>query len=344
MTGNRMKDGIGLPTRRNLLQGAGALALTSFGQAHGAARGRDVPFFVGTYNSDKGRGVFPLRYRPQTDDWSLGAPAPAVENAAFGAYSRRFGLHYLVNERDEGRVGVYRAYHDGANWTRVGDVASKGSSPCYVTLDKAERCMAVANYNSGNIAFYKLDRASGLPLEPVVRQDSGHGPNADRQAGPHAHCARFAPDQRFLYTTDLGTDQVLVYAFDARHAAIGEARTAFQAPPGTGPRHIVFHPHLPLAYLASELANSLTVLHRMSDGRLQPVQTLSTIPADFMDHNQVAHIAVNRAATRLYVSNRGHNSIAVFAMDGGGRTTLCSTSRPLATGRASFCWSKNIAG
>jgi 6-phosphogluconolactonase len=310
----------GVSTRRRILQGMSVLALAPAGRAYGAARGRDVALFVATYNSDKARGIFPLLYRPQTDEWTLCAPVEAIENASFGAYSRRFGLHYLLDERDDGRVGVYRVA--GAEWKKIGEVSTKGASPCYISLDKAERCMAVANYNSGNIAFYRLDPVSGLPLEPVVRQDSGHGPVADRQAGPHAHCARFAPDQRFLYTTDLGADQVLVYAFDARHSAIGEARTAFQAPPGTGPRHIVFHPRLPRAYLVSELANGLTVLRRLPDGKLESVQTLSTLPADFKAHNQAAHIAVNRAGTRLYVSNRGHNSIAVFALDKAGRATL----------------------
>ncbi|MGC9953557.1 MAG: lactonase family protein [Rhizomicrobium sp.] len=303
--------------RRRILQGMGALALAP---VFGAAREQDVPLFVGTYSSDKGRGLYPLLYRPASDEWSLNAPVEAIENASFGAYSRRFGLHYLLDEQDEGRVGVYRAR--GADWTRVDDVATMGSGPCYVTLDKAERCMVVANYNSGSIAFYRLDPASGLPLEPVVRQDSGHGPNVDRQAGPHAHWAGFSPDQRFLYSIDLGTDQVLAYAFDARQSEIGEAVVGFRAPPGTGPRHMVFHPRLPLVYLASELANSLTALHRLSDGRLQPVQALSTLPADFKGHNQAAHIAINRAGTRLYVSNRGHNSIAVFTLGRAGRAKL----------------------
>jgi 6-phosphogluconolactonase len=300
------------------MQGMGVFALMP--RAFGAALGRDVPLFVGTYNTDKSRGIYPLLYRPQTDEWTLGAPVASIENASFGAYSRRLGLHYLVDEQDEGRVGVYRAA--GTDWAKVGDVATKGSAPCYVTLDKAERCMVVANYNSGNVAFYRLDPDSGLPLETVVRQNSGHGPNAERQAGPHAHWVGFAPNQRFLYSIDLGTDQVLAYPFDARRGAIGEAFTAFAAPQGTGPRHMVFHPRLPLGYLASELANSLTVLHRLSDGRLDSVQTLSTVPADFTGHNQTAHIAINRAGTRLYVSNRGHNSIAIFALGRSGRAML----------------------
>jgi 6-phosphogluconolactonase len=210
----------------------------------------------------------------------------------------------------------------GADWMRVSSISTKGNSPCFVTLDKAERCMVVANYNSGNLAIYRLDPASGLPSEPDIRQDSGYGPNADRQTGPHAHCARFTPDQRFLYSTDLGTDQVLAYAFDAQRSAIGEAFTAFKAPPGAGPRHIVFHPHLPVAYLAGELANSLTVLHRLPDGRLKQMQTLSTLPADFKEHNQTAHIAINRAGTRLYASNRGHDSIAVYALGKIGQAKL----------------------
>lgn len=314
------RDGIcfGAATRRRLLQGMGSLMVMPAGRAFGAVR--EMPFFIGTY--DKNNGLVPLHYRPSTDAWSLGAPVPSIRNASFGAYSKRFDLYYLLDEQDDGQVGAYRATKRGADWARIGEVSTKGSGPCFVTLDKAERCMVVANYNSGNLAIYRLDPASGLPLEPDIRQDSGHGPNADRQAGPHAHCARFSPDQRFLYSTDLGADQVLGYAFDAQRSDVGKAFTAFEAPAGTGPRHIVFHPHLPVAYLASELANSLTVLHRLPDGRLVQTQTLSTLPPDFKEHNQTAHIAINRAGTRLYVSNRGHNSIAVFALDKTGQATL----------------------
>ncbi len=302
------------PTRRWLLRGITLSALAPY--AFGARRKPDIALFVGTSSADHGRGLVPLSYDPYADRLSAGAPIEAIRDASFAAYSRRFGLHYILDERAEGIIGIYRAV--GTDWTKIDEAPSRGDGPTYIALDKTERSMAVANYNSGSIAFYRLD-ANGMPLAPDVRQDSGHGPVADRQAGPHAHWARFSPDQGFLYTIDLGSDQVLAYPFDAENRAIGAVKTAFQAPPGSGPRHMAFHPHLPLSYLASELANTLTVLHRLPSGKLEPLQTLSTLPADFAAHNQAAHIAINRAGTRAYVSNRGHNSIAVFALENNGQ-------------------------
>jgi len=307
-------------TRRTVLGATAALALAPI---RASAATTDVQLFVGSMNSANGPGLRSLTFRPSADEWSLGASVADIQNASFGVYSRRFGLHYLLDEQEKGSIEAYRATTDGARWTHVGGVSSQGSNPCYVALDRSESCLVAANYNSGNVAFYRLNPATGMPIEPpVVLQDTGHGPNPDRQAGPHAHWARFSPDQRFLYSVDLGTDEILGCAFDQRHASLGERFTAFQAAPGSGPRHMVFHPRLPLTYVVSELANTVTVLGRARDGRLAHVQSLSSLPAEFTGHNQAAHIATNRAGTRLYVSNRGHNSLAVFAIDPSGHLKL----------------------
>ena len=318
MTSSFKKEGG--PTRRTVLGCTAALALSPF---PASAAATDVHLFVGSMNSAKGPGLCPLTLRPSTDEWSLGTTVADVENASFGVYSRRYGLHYLLDEQEQGHIDVYRAGVSGERWSRMGEVSSHGSGPCYISLDRAESCLVAANYNSGNVVFYRLDPATGLPIEPpVVLQDAGHGPNPDRQAGPHAHWARFSPDQRFLYSVDLGTDEILGCAFDQRRASLGERFIAFQAAPGSGPRHMAFHPRFPLAYLVSEIGNTVTALRRLRDGRLAQFQVLSTLPADFTGHNQAAHIAMNRAGDRLYVSNRGHNSLTVFAIDPAGHLKL----------------------
>jgi len=137
MKNQRGGDCVGAATRRRLLQGIGLLMVTSVSQAFGAVRKNTVPFFVGTY--DKNNGLFPVLYRPDTDEWSLGTPVPSIQNASFGAYSKRFGLYYLLNEQDDGQVGAYRVTNLGADWMRVSSISTKGNSPCFVTLDKAER-------------------------------------------------------------------------------------------------------------------------------------------------------------------------------------------------------------
>ncbi len=274
----------------------------------------DLRLFVGTYSSDKAKGIYPLTYTAATDSWTLGAANPAIENVSFGVWNPASTHYYLLNEKDEGRVGIY-----DQSWTQTYEVSSQGSSPCYASIDPTGGYLAVANYSSGNIVVYKVGAEGGLMQPPVNRQNKGTGPNKDRQEGPHAHWVQFHGDH--IYSIDLGTDQVLGYSFDAATGAVGQAFEAYHAPAGAGPRHIAFHPDGVHAFLVTEMGNTVSVLRKANDG-FEAVQTLSTLPAGFTGHSQAAHIVLNGAADRLYVSNRGHNSIAVFAVGKDGALSL----------------------
>lgn len=268
---------------------------------------------IGTYAGGGGRGVYAV-----ADGWTLGDVYPAAANASFGTYSSRHGLHYLVDERDEGAIGVHR--HGASGWEWLAHAKVDGAAPCHVALNHAQTALAVANYASGSMSLFRLDGA-GLPVEPPqIHANTGHGPNAARQEGPHAHWVGFSPDDRWLFQTDLGTDRILAFPIDDRR--LGPVRTAYVAPAGSGPRHLLLNPRHPgRAYLASELASTLTVLDRTDDS-FRTRATLSTLPAGWHGDSIVAHIAANRAGDRLYVSNRGHDSIAVFALDAAGEPTL----------------------
>jgi 6-phosphogluconolactonase len=281
--------------------------------------GDEAQLYVGTYAEAGGIGLYPLG-RDLMGEWTLGEPFPRARNASYGAYSPRFDLHYLVDEADEGTLGVLRHSEDG--WQHLARSPTGGAQPCYVALDPNESCVAVANYGSGSVALLQLDPASGLPGDPVVHmENSGHGPVSHRQERPHAHCAVFSPNGNWLYQTDLGTDEVISFAFDADHVALVDRRSAFQAPPGAGPRHLVFHPHQPRAVLVSELASNLTML-AVGEGTLAPAQCVSTLPAGFEGHSLGGHVAINETGDRVYATNRGHDSIATFALDEGGRLSL----------------------
>ena len=276
--------------------------------------------FVGTYAEAGGRGLYPLRR--EGDGWTLGEPFAGAPNASYGAYSRRHRLHYLLDEQREGTLGIFR--HDRGAWQRLASVPTSGREPCYAALSPGEDWLAVANYGSGSVVLFRLDE-SGLTGEPAeLRQNHGHGPNRERQDGPHAHCAVFSPDGKWLYHTDLGTDEIRAFAFDAARGLTGEERTAWQAPAGSGPRHLVFHPKEPIALLISELASTLTVLE-VGDGKLTERQTVSTLPQGFEGDSLGGHLALNAAGDRIYLTNRGHDSIAVFALEGGAVTFLGDT-------------------
>ncbi|HTM83133.1 lactonase family protein [Asticcacaulis sp.] len=299
------------PDRRIFLAGTAAtLIMPAFANAEAA----DVKLYVGTYSSDTAKGIYPLTYTATTDSWTLGSAMPAIENASFGAYSPASKHYYLLNEKDEGRVGVY-----DQSWTQAYEVSSQGNSPCYAAVDSTGGYLAVANYSSGNIVVYKIGAEGGLEQPPTIRQNTGTGPNKDRQEGPHAHWVQFHGDH--IYSVDLGTDQVLGYSFNAATGAVGQAFEAFKAPAGAGTRHMVFHPDGVHAFLVTEMGNTVIAL-RKTNNRFETIQTLSTLPEGFTGHSQAAHIVLNGAVDRLYVSNRGHNSIVVFDVGKDGTLSL----------------------
>lgn len=267
------------------------------------------PIFVGTYAESGGPGLQRLGFHA-THGWACEDAFPGARNASFGAYSACHDLHYLVDEHRTGTVGVFRETTDG--WREVGRMATAGADPCYVALDADEGRLAVANYGSGSIAVFRLDPATGLPCDdPDFRANTGCGPVEDRQEGPHAHCVRFGPDGQWLFHVDLGTDEILAYPLDPTTGRLGERHLAYAAPAGSGPRHMVFHPTLPLAILASELASTLTLLH-VEGGNLTAIHAVSTLPDGFEGTSTAGHLSLNCSGERIYVTNRGHDSVAVF--------------------------------
>lgn len=274
--------------------------------------------WIGTYAGGGGAGLYPLHQGP--GGWTLGTPHADAPNSSFGTYSTRFDVHYLVDEHD-GTLGVHR--FDGRGWAKLAQVSAGGDAPCHVALDRTQSCVAIANYASGSVALYRLDPTTGFPIAPpMIHANTGSGPDPERQQTPHAHWVGFSLDNRWLYATDLGTDEVFAFAFDTEDGTLGTPTTAFKAAPGSGPRHLLIHPRHPRsAYLACELTNTLVVLD--VDGcKLHSRQTLSTLPTEWQGASIVAHIAANAAGDRLYVSNRGHDSIAVFTLDADGNPGL----------------------
>jgi 6-phosphogluconolactonase len=200
---------------------------------------------------------------------------------------------------------------------------SGGDWPCHLQFDRTDRWLFVANYGSGSISVYPLQADGSLGEMSDHVQHSGSGANKQRQAGPHAHSVTLSPDNQFALVADLGLDQIVTYKFDSNTGKLsrqGEARTR----PGAGPRHLAFHPNGRWLYADNELDSTVTLFDYVAtSGTLVERQNLSTIPADSPE-NGVADIHLTPNGKRLYVSNRGHNSLAVYDIGGDGRMTLVS--------------------
>ncbi|KQN34225.1 hypothetical protein ASG37_06335 [Sphingomonas sp. Leaf407] len=293
-----------MTTRRHVLAGAGAASALAILPA--AARTTRPALVAGTYAARGGAGLYPIE--PTTTGWQVAEPIGKLTDLSFGV--SRGDKAYFVHESAKGRLIAT----DRAGGI-LADLPSGGDDPCHVAIDRAGRMLAVANYSSGTVAVYPLNRA-GIPAAPVVRQQAGTGPNVDRQAGPHAHWVGFTADGRYLHAVDLGADAVFAYTMQGTTPS--QPRLAWQAPAGSGPRHLARHPRLPVAYVVTELANTLVTLDAKPDGSFTTRASQSLLPPGFTGASAAAHLWIDRTGRRLYASNRGHDSIAVFALDAKG--------------------------
>jgi len=233
---------------------------------------------------------------------------------------------YAVNEVSDykgeksGAVSAFAIDRATGKLMLLNQVASKGGGPCYITVDKSGKYVLVANYDGGSVAVFPVLTDGRLGEASSFVQHEGHGTNPERQEGPHAHSIDMSPDNRFAIVDDLGLDQTLVYRFVSTNGSLAndasnDAKTA-KAAPGAGPRHFAFHPNGNFGYVINEMQSSVTAFaYNATDGVLHPLQTISTLPKDFAKENTAAEIEVHPSGKFLYASNRGHDSIAVFAID-----------------------------
>lgn len=233
-------------------------------------------------------------------------------------HPRRRSLYAVSETNQLGSVWALRLDHEQPVIRPINQQPSGGGGPCHLQLDSAGNWLLVSNYGSGTIAVLPLLPDGSLGEMTDMVQHHGQSVHPQRQTEPHTHSSTFAPDNRFAIVADLGIDQLLVYAFDS---AAGKLRPHSQtrARPGAGPRHMAFHPTGNSVFVANELDSTVSVYdYDTSSGMLRERQTIDTLSTDAAE-NTVAHIHVSSSGQRVYVSNRGHNSIATFAIEADGR-------------------------
>jgi 6-phosphogluconolactonase len=298
----------------------------------------ELRLYVGTYTDrtpGASKGIWSARFDTSTGKLSAPSPAAELANPSWVTPSRDGRFLYAVSEVGapdatgvpSGLVVAY-AVDGSGKLTELDRVSSRGADPCHLAVSRSGRAVAVANYTGGSTVWFRVG-ADGRLGAATTDQHSGKGPNAQRQEGPHAHSVDFTADDRHLLSCDLGNDRIYLYQHDVRTGAIAPHTPSFVGlEPGTGPRHLALHPSGRYAYVLGELASAVaTFALNAADGTLVQRQRVPTLPAGTTTENSTAEIAVHPNGRFVYASNRGHDSIAVFAVDArNGQLTLLANT------------------
>lgn len=270
--------------------------------------------FVGCYTHRSPAGIHTYAVSDADGQLTTRSSTRGPEHASFLAAHPHGRIIYAVSELDDhGEVVALRIDPDDVSMTEIDRVPSHGSAPCHVSVDTTGRHAYVANYGSGSIAAYALEPDGRFGELMASVQHEGSGPHP-RQAGPHAHSVVPDPRGSGFYAVDLGIDAIHHYEHRLDGTGLRLAGTTTLAP-GSGPRHMAFHPRHPLTFVVGELDSTLICLDvDQTTGVLHPSDTRSTLPDAFAGESIAADVHVHPNGRFVYVSNRGHDSIATFAL------------------------------
>ncbi len=282
-------------------------------------------FYLGTYTGPQSKGIYRGTLDSETGKLGPLELVAEAKNPSFVALSPDGKALYAALEDGGGAVGAWKIGADG-KLTELNKQSSGGNGACHVWVDSTGKNVLVANYGGGSIAVLPVKDDGWLGEKSAFVQHVGSGPNKGRQKEPHAHSIYASPDNKFVYACDLGTDDVFTYRLDAQAGTLTPANPASgKVPPGGGPRHLAFHPKANFVYVCNEMTMTTTTFARdPQTGALTEVQTISTLPAGTTDLKgmSTAEIFAHPSGKFLYVSNRGHDTIAVFAIADDGKLSL----------------------
>ena len=274
--------------------------------------------YFGTYTGDRDEGVYYGELDMQTGRLTVLGGVGGVTNPSFVTPSRDGRFLYNVAEGAQADSGAaaFAIDPDTGALTLLNKQLSGGAGACHVGLDPAGTTAIVSNYTGGSVATFPIqeDGSLGPRASFIQHADTSGGPEPKR---PHAHCAKVDARGRFVLNTDLGLDQVFIYTLDpATSRLTPHDQPGLTLQEGAGPRHLAFHPDAPYVYLINELDSTMSVMRwDASAGSLSLLQTLSTLPVGYDGKNSTAEVVVHPNGRFLYGSNRGHDSLVIYAID-----------------------------
>ena len=274
--------------------------------------------YVGSYTGPKSKGIYMMKMDPATGKLSEPEVAAELASPSFLTIDASRNFLYAVSEENQGVISAYSIAPATGKLTLLNKQPSGGSAACFVGLDPAGKVALVANYGSGTLESLQIGEDGTLSAPVSTIQHSGKVADLKRQGGPHAHSINVDAAGRFALAADLGLDKIFVYKLDSSTGKLTPNDPPFATlAPRSGPRHLAFHPNGKFAYVINEIALTVTAFAYDADkGSLSELQTIGTVaPSEVRDENSCAEVQVHPSGKFLYGSNRGPNTIAIFAID-----------------------------
>ncbi len=314
-----------------------------------------IRFGTGKILEGQGQGIYVYRLDLASGAMEqCGLAEEGGPNPSYLAFdpSRRF--LYAVNELKEfegaptGAISAFAVDPASGALSFLNRKATHGTDPCHLTVHQTGRYVLVANFMSGSVCVLPIREDGSLGDATDVVQHQGSSIDPVRQAGPHAHAVTLDDSGRYAFIPDLGLDKLMIYTFDAGRGKLAphDEQPWVETAAGAGPRQLVMHPGGGYAYLINELDSTMTAFrYDRESGSLQEIQTLSTLPEDFEGASTCAEVQIAPSGEFLYGSNRGHDSIVVYAIDQrdgrltciGHESTQGKTPRNFVVGPAGDC-------
>jgi 6-phosphogluconolactonase len=275
--------------------------------------------YVGSYTAATSKGIYAWKFNPASGALTSVGLVAETPNPAHVWVTPNGKFLYAVNwqgsETVKGDTVSAFAINPGTGaLTFLNKASSGGVQPNQVVVDPSGKIAVTVNYNSGTMAALPI-AADGKLGEPFYVDQHAGKPLSDRQPGPRAHGVVFSKNARFAYVAELGLDRVYSYRIDPAKPSMTPLDPPYvSVKAGSGPRRLQLHPNGRFLYVNHE-TDSMVSVFEVSSGRLKEIQSLSTLPADYKGNNSTAEIQIDHEGRFLYVSNRGHDSIAVYAVD-----------------------------
>lgn len=285
--------------------------------------GNDFLLFIGAYTQSDGLGIGLAHFDADTGMLTTPELAAELVNPSFVALNPSLSHLYAVTEIDDykskfsGALSSFAVDRISGELTFLNRQPTNGPGPCFVTVDAKGQNAVVANYNGGSVAVLPINDDGSLePLSDFVQHEGAAGVVSDRQEGPHAHSANLDLETSRVYVNDLGLDRIKSYDLDSSAGKLTPAGLDVELHPGAGPRHFDFHPNGKYAYAINELDNTITTMdYGRASGRLTVIQTVSALPEGWSGSSSCADLHISPDGRFIYGSNRGHDSIVIYAID-----------------------------